>query len=97
MQHFEFESASGYLQDVLVEDPQRRRQIRVTKRGSTSTVVWIHGLKKPPKWATWETMAIFTWCVENANASEDVIILSSEEEHHLWVGYSTVSGTALQI
>jgi len=79
----------GATQDVLIEDPLMKRQIRITKNGSASTVVWNPWIEKSAKLGDMgEEGYLHMVCVENANAAEDVITLAPGAEHHLWVRYS---------
>ena len=68
-----------------------KRQIRVTKNGSTSTVVWNPWIEKSEKMGDMgDEGYLHMVCVENANAAEDVVTLAPGAEHHLWVRYTTV-------
>ncbi|QKE39534.1 D-hexose-6-phosphate mutarotase [Ferrovum myxofaciens] len=79
----------GATQDILIEDPLMKRQIRITKNGSASTVVWNPWIEKSAKLGDMgEEGYLHMVCVENANAAEDVITLAPGAEHHLWVRYS---------
>ncbi len=79
----------GATQDVLIEDPLMRRQIRITKKGSASTVVWNPWIEKSAKLGDLgDEGYLHMVCVENANAAEDRITLTPGAEHHLWVRYS---------
>ena len=81
----------GATGDVLIEDPLMKRQIRVTKNGSTSTVVWNPWIEKSEKMGDMgDEGYLHMVCVENANAAEDVVTLAPGAEHHLWVRYTTV-------
>ncbi|MGH8672401.1 MAG: D-hexose-6-phosphate mutarotase [Burkholderiales bacterium] len=75
--------------DCLIEDPQLRRRIRVSKRGSHSTVVWNPWVEKAAKMGDLgENGYLNMVCVESTNAAEDVITIAPEAEHRLWVRYS---------
>jgi glucose-6-phosphate 1-epimerase len=74
--------------DCIIDDPVLGRSIRISKRGSASTVVWNPWSEKA---AMMGDMGEDGWlrmlCVENANAADDVRVLDPGAEHHLWVSY----------
>ncbi len=75
--------------DCLINDPGFKRQIRIEKRGSLSTVVWNPWAKKSAAMKDMGASAYINMlCVESANAADDVRTLQPGEEHHLWARYS---------
>ncbi|MDX1251911.1 MAG: D-hexose-6-phosphate mutarotase [Gammaproteobacteria bacterium] len=79
----------GSTADCLIDDPQLRRRIRITKGGSRSTVVWNPWIEKAAKMGDLgESGYLNMVCVESANAADDVVTLAPEAEHRLWVRYS---------
>lgn len=70
--------------DCLIVDNGWRRQIRVSKQGSHTTVVWNPG---PEKAAQMEDMGSGTAagmvCVESANAAHDIVRVPPGGEHRL--------------
>ncbi len=74
--------------DCLIDDPGRRRRIRIRKRGSRSTVVWNPWIEKSARMGDFgEGGYLNMVCVESANAADDVITIAPGAEHHLWVRY----------
>jgi glucose-6-phosphate 1-epimerase len=75
--------------DCLVEDPRWRRRIRVSKRGSRSSVVWNPWTEKAAKMGDFGTRGYLNMvCVESTNAAEDVVNIGPGGEHRLWVRYA---------
>jgi len=75
--------------DVLIDDPGYRRRIRVTKRGSRSTVVWNPWTEKAAKMGDFGTHGYRNMvCVESTNAADDVVQIPPGAEHRLWVRYA---------
>jgi D-hexose-6-phosphate mutarotase len=75
--------------DVLIDDPGLNRRIRVSKRGSRSTVVWNPGIEKAAKMGDFgDNGHLNMVCVESTNAADDVVQLPAGGEHRLWVRYS---------
>ena len=75
--------------DVLIDDPTLNRRIRVSKRGSRSTVVWNPGVEKAMKMGDFGNNGHLNMvCVESTNAADDVVQIPAGGEHHLWVRYS---------
>lgn len=75
--------------DCVIEDPLLGRRIRISKKGSASTVVWNPWIEKAEKMGDlgedgYQKML----CVESANADADVVNIAPGAEHHLWVRYS---------
>jgi len=75
--------------DVLIDDPGLNRRIRVSKRGSRSTVVWNPGIEKAVKMGDFGANGqLGMVCVESTNAADDVVQIPAGGEHRLWVRYS---------
>ena len=75
--------------DVLIDDPTLNRRIRVSKRGSRSTVVWNPGIEKAMKMGDFgDNGHLNMVCVESTNAADDVVQIPAGGEHRLWVRYS---------
>ena len=76
--------------DCMIEDTGLNRQIRVSKSGSQSTVVWTPWADKAEQMGDmgapdeWRTMV----CVETANALENAVVISPNRTHVLSVEYS---------
>jgi glucose-6-phosphate 1-epimerase len=78
--------------DVLIDDPTLNRRIRVSKRGSRSTVVWNPWTEKAAKMGDFGEHGYRNMvCVESTNAADDVVQIPAGGEHHLWVRYSVES------
>ena len=74
--------------DCVVRDPVWKRNIRVSKRGSSSTVVWNPWAAKSAAMADMEDDGYLRMlCVESANAADDVVTIPPGGEHRLWVRY----------
>lgn len=75
--------------DCVIEDPVLKRRIRITKKGSASSVVWNPWIEKATKMGDLgENGYLNMLCVESANADADVVNIPPGAEHHLWVSYS---------
>ena len=75
--------------DVLIDDPGFHRRIRVSKRGSRSSVVWNPGVEKAAKMGDFGPNGhLHMVCVESTNAADDVVQIPAGGEHRLWVRYS---------
>ena len=75
--------------DCLIEDPRWQRRIRISKRGSGSTVVWNPWIEKAAKMGDFGSRGYLNMvCVESANAAEDVVTVAAGGEHRLWVRYA---------
>ena len=75
--------------NVLIDDPVLNRRIRVSKRGSRSTVVWNPGIEKAVKMGDFGSNGHLNMvCVESSNAADDVVHIPPSGEHRLWVRYS---------
>jgi len=75
--------------DCLIEDPRWRRRIRISKRGSRSTVVWNPWIEKAAKMGDFGMHGFLNMvCVESANAADDVVSIPAGGEHRLWVRYA---------
>ena len=74
----------------MIEDTGLHRQIRISKSGSQSTVVWTPWADKAEQMGDmgapdeWRTMV----CVETANALENAVVISPNRTHVLSVEYS---------
>lgn len=77
------------IADCVIRDPVLKRAIRISKRGSHSTVVWNPWTDKAAKMGDLgDDGYLHMLCVESANAADDVVTLAPGEEHRLWVCYS---------
>ena len=80
----------GTRAPVTIQDPILRRNIRIEKKGSNTTVVWTPWQKKAqqmpdmPKDDSWRNMI----CVETANAMENLVMINPGYTHILAVEYS---------
>ncbi|HOY70497.1 MAG TPA: D-hexose-6-phosphate mutarotase [Methylotenera sp.] len=76
--------------DCTIEDTGLNRQIRISKSGSQSTVVWTPWADKSEQMGDmgapdeWRKMV----CVETANALENAVVISPSRTHVLSVEYS---------
>lgn len=74
--------------DCLINDAGMQRRIRISKRGSRSTVVWNPWLEKAERMGDMgENGYLNMVCVESTNAADDVVTIAPGDEHHLWVSY----------
>ncbi len=79
----------GSSDDCVIEDPGLQRRIRISKRGSRSTVVWNPWMEKAAKMGDLgDDGYLRMLCVESANAADDVVEIAPGAAHHLWVRYS---------
>ena len=75
--------------DCLIDDVRWRRRIRVSKRGSSTTVVWNPWVEKAIKLGDMgKDGYLGTLCVESTNAATDVVKLAAGQTHTLHVCYS---------
>lgn len=75
--------------DILVDDPGYKRRIRVSKRGSRSSVVWNPWIEKAEKMGDFGPQGFLNMvCVESTNAADDVVAVPAGGEHRLSVRYS---------
>ncbi|MDX8396190.1 MAG: D-hexose-6-phosphate mutarotase [Mariprofundaceae bacterium] len=75
--------------DCIINDPGNNRRIRISKRGSASTIVWNPWIETAAKMGDLgEDGYLNMVCVENANAADDVVTIAAGDSHHLWVSYS---------
>jgi glucose-6-phosphate 1-epimerase len=78
----------GSTADCLINDPDHKRRIRVSKRGSRSTVVWNPWTEKAAKMGDFgEDGYLKMVCVESTNAAEDVVSVAPGGSHTLAVVY----------
>lgn len=76
--------------DCTIEDTGMNRQIRISKSGSQSTIVWTPWADKAEQMGDmgapdeWRKMV----CVETANALENAVVISPSRTHVLSVEYS---------
>jgi len=79
-------------QDVLLEDANLQRTIRIQKQGSHSTIAWNPWIDKTKALGDMGAADAYLGmlCIESANADEDVIVLPGKGEHTLSVCYSIV-------
>jgi glucose-6-phosphate 1-epimerase len=76
------------ISDCLIDDPGLNRRIRISKRGSRSTVVWNPWQAKAAKMGDLgEEGFLKMVCVESANAADNAVSIAAGEEHHLAVIY----------
>lgn len=74
--------------DCVIDDPGFRRRIRISKRGSRSTVVWNPWLEKAAKLGDMgEDGYLRMVCVESANAFDDAVSIAAGGDHRLSVRY----------
>jgi glucose-6-phosphate 1-epimerase len=79
--------------ECVIEDAGFKRNIRVAKRGSHSTVVWNPWIEKAAKMGDFGSDTGYRGmvCVESANAAENVVNVAPGAAHTLHVAYSTES------
>ena len=78
--------------DCSIDDPGFKRRLRISKRGSRSTVVWNPWIEKATKMGDLgENGYLNMICVESTNAADDVVTIAPAGEHRLWVRYSVES------
>ena len=78
--------------DCLIDDPEFKRRIRVSKQGSRSTVVWNPWQEKAAKMGDLgENGYLNMVCLESANAADNVATVSPGDTHHLSVIYRVES------
>lgn len=70
--------------DVIIEDPQWQRKIRISKSGSQTTVVWNPWKDKAQAMADFANDGYQTMiCVESANALDNKVNVQPNESHQL--------------
>ena len=75
--------------DCVIEDAGLKRAIRITKRGSRSTVVWNPWTEKANKMGDFGEHGYRGMvCVESANAFDNLVTVKPGEAHSLKVEYS---------
>ncbi len=88
---FEGEVDRVYLDapgDCLIRDPGLKRNIRIRKQGSASTVVWNPWDEKSTQMGDMGQQGYRTMlCVESANAADDAVTIAPGGEHCLRVRY----------
>ncbi|MBF0281798.1 MAG: D-hexose-6-phosphate mutarotase [Zetaproteobacteria bacterium] len=77
-------------QDIVIDDHNLARQIRIEKRNSHSSIVWNPWIDKSIKMGDFGSDIGYRKmvCVESANADIDVVDLAAGATHELWVRYS---------
>ncbi len=79
--------------DCQIDDPSLNRRIRISKKGSHSTIVWNPWSAKASAMADMDEGCHANMvCVETANAADDVVAIAPREEYKLWVRYSVEAG-----
>lgn len=74
--------------DCLINDPGMQRRIRISKKGSRSTVVWNPWIEKSERMGDMGRNGYRGMvCVESTNAADDVVNLLPGAEHRLAVCY----------
>ncbi|MEK7322917.1 MAG: D-hexose-6-phosphate mutarotase, partial [Pseudomonadota bacterium] len=77
------------LDACVIEDPNARRRIVVSKHGSRSTVVWNPWIEKAAKMGDLGDDGYLRMvCVESANAADDAVTIAPGAEHRLWARYA---------
>lgn len=75
--------------DCIINDQGNNRRIRISKRGSASTIVWNPWAETAVKMGDLgENGYLNMVCVENANAADDVVAIEPGDVHHLWASFS---------
>jgi D-hexose-6-phosphate mutarotase len=75
--------------DCVIEDRKLNRHIRITKTGSSSSVVWNPWSEKSAQMGDMDTEGYRQMvCVESANAAKNVVSVAPGETHALQVVYS---------
>ncbi|CAH1386302.1 D-hexose-6-phosphate mutarotase [Candidatus Nitrotoga sp. M5] len=76
--------------DCLIDDSGHKRNIRIAKRGSRSTVVWNPWVEKAAKMGDFGSDTGYRGmvCVESANAAENCVEVAAGATHSLQVTYS---------
>ncbi len=70
--------------DTVIEDSLSGRRVRISKKGSRTTVVWNPWIDKAARMADFgDTEYLGMVCVETANAADDVYEVGPGEEHRL--------------
>lgn len=70
--------------DCVVDDPVLDRRLRVSKRGSRTTVLWNPGATKARAMADFDDEGFHSMlCIESANAFDDQVELAPGESHAL--------------
>jgi D-hexose-6-phosphate mutarotase len=92
--HFNSETDSIYKQTeaaVTIHDPLLKRNIHISKSGSTSTVVWNPWINKAAALADLADDEYHDFlCIEAANAHEDVYTLQANQSHTLSTSISSI-------
>ncbi len=75
--------------DCIIHDPALSRQIRISKTGSRSTVVWNPWIEKSIQMGDMGEVGYLNMvCIESANAADNSITIPAGGEHRLTVNYS---------
>ncbi|MDR2220872.1 MAG: D-hexose-6-phosphate mutarotase [Methylobacillus sp.] len=74
--------------ECVIEDPVLRRQIRIAKSGSASTVVWTPWCEKAAAMSDVAEEWPHMLCVESANAAHNTVTVAPGETHEMIVEYS---------
>ncbi|MHB8743702.1 MAG: D-hexose-6-phosphate mutarotase [Sulfuricaulis sp.] len=78
--------------DCLIDDPGFERRLRISKHGSSSSVVWNPWTEKASKMGDFGDNGYLNMvCVESANAADDVVTIPPGGTHRLQVRYSVES------
>ena len=75
--------------DCIIKDPGLSRQIRISKDGSDSTIVWNPWAEKAEQMGDMGDSGYLNMvCVESANAARNNVTIPPKGEHRLSVVYS---------
>jgi glucose-6-phosphate 1-epimerase len=78
--------------DCLIHDPSLKRRIRISKRGSRSTVIWNPWAEKAAQLGDMGQDGYLNMvCVESGNAADNVVTVAPGQKHHLWTRYQVES------
>ena len=78
--------------DCLIHDPSLNRRIRISKRGSRSTVIWNPWAEKAAQLGDMGQDGYLNMvCVETGNAADNVVTVAPGQKHHLWTRYQVES------
>lgn len=72
------------MAECIIDDPGLKRQIRIAKQGSRSTVIWNPWIEKAARLGDLGYQGYLGMvCIETANADENVVEVAPGEAHHL--------------